>query len=60
LKEYIQDTSKKAGVENATVYGALVTKVYKEESQWHVTWTSLHEDSASKELVESQNSAVGS
>ncbi|OKP02507.1 Thiol-specific monooxygenase [Penicillium subrubescens] len=58
LKEYIQDTSKKAGVENATVYGALVTKVYKEESQWHVTWTSLHEDSASKELVESQNSAV--
>jgi hypothetical protein len=43
-----------------TIYGALVTKVYKDGSQWHVAWSSLHEDSKSKELVESQNSAVSS
>ncbi|KAF3384477.1 Thiol-specific monooxygenase [Penicillium rolfsii] len=58
LKDYIQDTSKKAGVDKATIYGASVTKIYKEGSQWHVAWSSLHEDLESEELVESQNSAI--
>ncbi|KAJ5371446.1 uncharacterized protein N7496_007538 [Penicillium cataractarum] len=58
LKDYIQDTSKKAGVDKATVYGALVTKVYKEGTQWHVSWNSLDEDSTSKDLVERQHSEI--
>ncbi|CEJ57997.1 hypothetical protein PMG11_06669 [Penicillium brasilianum] len=58
LKDYIQDTSKKAGVDNATIYGAQVTNVHKEGTRWHVSWSTLHEDSTSKDLVERQNSAT--
>lgn len=58
LKEYIQDTSKKVGVDDVTIYGALVTRVYKDESEWHVLWTSLEEDPSTGRLVENQKSAV--
>ncbi|KAJ5667012.1 hypothetical protein N7507_002876 [Penicillium longicatenatum] len=56
LKDYIQDTSNKSGVSNATIYGALVTKVYKQEQKWHVHWTSLNEDLQTASLVESHKS----
>ncbi|KAJ5982956.1 hypothetical protein N7481_005055 [Penicillium waksmanii] len=52
LKEYIQDTAKKAGVETATIYGALVT------SEWHVLWKSLHEDAQTGKLTEREESDI--
>ncbi|KAJ5894837.1 hypothetical protein N7495_006528 [Penicillium taxi] len=58
LLNYIQDTSKTAGVDAATIYGALVTKVYKEGSEWHVTWTTLHEDPETGNLTEKSESAI--
>lgn len=60
LKEYIQDTSKKTGVDDVTIYGALVKQVYKSGQGWHVHWTTLNEDSDTKRIVEQQNSAVSS
>lgn len=60
LKDYIQDTSKKAGVDDVTAYGALVTEVYKEGREWHVHWTSLHEDPESGNVIQQQESAVSS
>jgi hypothetical protein len=60
LKEYIQDTSNKAGVDDVTIYGALVTEVYKQGHEWHVHWTTLHEDSETGKLVEQQQFAVNS
>lgn len=58
LKEYIQDTANKIGVEDATIYGALVTDVYKKEQKWHVIWKSLHEDIQATKIIERENSAV--
>lgn len=58
LKDYIQDTSNKSGVSDVTVYGALVTKVHKQEQKWHVHWTSLKEDLQTGMLVESHKSLV--
>ncbi|KAJ5559155.1 Dimethylaniline monooxygenase N-oxide-forming [Penicillium sp. DV-2018c] len=55
IKEYIQDTSKKAGVEHVTKYGARVTRVHKDGSKWTVHWTTLSDDEG---LVESQESAM--
>ncbi len=58
LKEYIQDTAKKAGVEAATIYGALVTSVFKKEQKWHVLWKSLHEDAQTGRFAEREESDV--
>lgn len=57
LKDYIQDTAKKAGVEQITIYGALVTNVLKKADKWHVSWKSLHEDQTGK-LSEQEDSDV--
>ncbi|KAJ5690825.1 hypothetical protein N7462_005217 [Penicillium macrosclerotiorum] len=57
LKDYIQDTSKKAGVEAVTIYGALVTKVSKQEPDWEVAWSLLHNDPTTGEVVKQQRSA---
>ncbi|KAJ5902977.1 hypothetical protein N7504_005360 [Penicillium tannophilum] len=56
LKNYIQDTSYKSGVCDVTIYGARVTKVYKQEQKWHVDWTSLKEDLKTGNMVESRKS----
>ncbi|KAJ5751661.1 hypothetical protein N7520_008578 [Penicillium odoratum] len=56
LKNYIQDTSKETGVNDVTIYGALVTEIYKQDEQWHVHWTILEEDIHNGELVESHQS----
>lgn len=58
LKEYIQDTSSKAGVDNVTIFGALVTKVYKDGHGWHVHWSSLHEDPKEGKTSGREQSAV--
>ncbi|KAJ5120907.1 uncharacterized protein N7515_010295 [Penicillium bovifimosum] len=55
IKEYIQDTSKKAGVEDVTKYSARVTRVHKGGSKWTVHWTTLSDDQG---IVESQESAT--
>ncbi|KAJ5178633.1 uncharacterized protein N7500_001332 [Penicillium coprophilum] len=51
LKDYIQDTSNKAGVDDITKYGARVTRVYKDGPTWTVHWCTLSEghDSVDKE-----------
>lgn len=60
LKEYIQDTSKKTGVDDVTIHGALVEEVYKQGQEWHVHWTMLNEDPDTGHIVEQQESAVSS
>jgi ACS family pantothenate transporter-like MFS transporter len=56
LKDYIQDTSKKAGVNDVTKYGARVDRVHKDGSTWTVHWSTLSD--ADQDLVEKQESAV--
>lgn len=58
IKNYIQETSAKVGADNVTIFGALVTKAWKEGSRWHVNWTLLQEDVQSGDLVETQNTSV--
>ena len=58
LKEYIQDTARKAGVEDVTTYGALVTNIYKEEQEWNVHWKLLIEDTTTGKLIEKEESDV--
>ncbi|KAM3505174.1 hypothetical protein MY10362_003118 [Beauveria mimosiformis] len=43
IKRYIKETSARAGVDAVTIYGALVSEVWKEGSQWHIRWNSLGE-----------------
>ncbi|RHZ66725.1 putative FAD dependent oxidoreductase [Aspergillus thermomutatus] len=56
MKEYIQDTSKKAGVDGATIYGARVKKLRKEQDRWEVTWSTLREDERSEVVQEEEQS----
>lgn len=58
IKDYIQDTSKKAGVDDVTNFGSLVTRVHKDVGKWHLHWTLLHEDTESSDLVEEEKSDV--
>ncbi|KAJ5842129.1 hypothetical protein N7534_011959 [Penicillium rubens] len=55
LKEYIQDTSKKAGVDDITKFGARVNRVHKDGPTWTVHWTTLSED---QNPIESSGSAT--
>ncbi|KAJ5813178.1 hypothetical protein N7447_010201 [Penicillium robsamsonii] len=55
LKEYIQDTSNKAGVDDITKYGARVTRVHKDGPTWIVHWSTLGEG---QEPVENEESAT--
>ncbi|KXG52892.1 Dimethylaniline monooxygenase, N-oxide-forming [Penicillium griseofulvum] len=55
LKEYIQDTSTKAGVDDITKYGARVTRVYKDGPTWTVHWSTL---SNGQDPVEKNESAT--
>lgn len=58
MKEYIQDTAKKAGVDGVTIYGARVKKLRKQDGGWEVTWSTLHEDERSEVLQEQENGKV--
>ncbi|KAL4950731.1 major facilitator superfamily domain-containing protein [Aspergillus filifer] len=44
LAAYIQDTSRKTGVHDATVYGARVKNLEKRGESWEVTWSKLDGD----------------
>ena len=44
LAAYIQDTSVKTGVHDATVYGARVKNLEKKGQSWEVTWSKLDGD----------------
>ena len=57
LKDYIQDTSSKAGVDNITKFGARVTRVHKDGPTWTVHWTTLSEG---QDPVENGESEVSS
>lgn len=58
LLEYIQETSKRTGVDKVTEYGALVTKIYKQGQKWQLNWTSLLEDTQTGDFVETYHSSV--
>ncbi|KAJ5239039.1 hypothetical protein N7468_003658 [Penicillium chermesinum] len=58
LKDYIQDTAKKTGVEAHTLYGASVANVYKDGPKWHVAWKSLQEDPQADSLVEKEDTSA--
>ncbi|KAJ5256798.1 hypothetical protein N7478_012902 [Penicillium angulare] len=55
LKNYIQDTSKKSGAHDLTIYGALVTNIHKEGPKWHISWSSLSDDIETNSLVENNH-----
>ncbi|KAJ5083365.1 hypothetical protein N7456_012792 [Penicillium angulare] len=55
LQNYIQDTSKKSGAHDVTIYGALVTNLHKEGHKWHISWSSLSDDTQSDSLIESNH-----
>jgi hypothetical protein len=58
MKEYIQDTSKKAGVDGVTIYGARVQKLWKQDDRWEVTWSTLREDERSEIVQEEEHRSV--
>ncbi|GKZ29866.1 hypothetical protein AbraIFM66950_006827 [Aspergillus brasiliensis] len=57
MKEYIQDTSKKAGAESVTIYGARVTRVRKVDRKWDVTWATLKTNKLLGTLEEQEETA---
>ncbi|PWY81657.1 pantothenate transporter [Aspergillus sclerotioniger CBS 115572] len=58
MKEYIQDTSKKAGADSVTLYGARVNRLRKDEQKWHVTWSTLTENDQPGRLEGREESAI--
>lgn len=58
LKDYIQDTSRKTGVDSVTNYGAQVTNIQKEGNEWHVSWASLQDDQHTEDLTTTTHSQV--
>jgi hypothetical protein len=50
LKEYIQDTAKKTGVDELTIYGANVTNLKKAGDEWVLTYSTLRKDSLNDEV----------
>ncbi|KAL5355533.1 hypothetical protein BJX96DRAFT_170761 [Aspergillus floccosus] len=55
MKEYIQTISQSTGVEDATVYGARVTDVYKKGDSWKVHWTVLQDRSGVVEKYQDES-----
>jgi hypothetical protein len=58
MKEYIQDTSQKAGVDGVTMYGARVKKLRKQDDRWEVTWSTLREEEGSEAVQEEEHNDV--
>jgi ACS family pantothenate transporter-like MFS transporter len=57
MKEYIQDTSRKTGVDDITIYGARVKNLIKQGDSWQVTWSRLEQ--YDDELKEQERKTVG-
>ncbi|KAF7157595.1 hypothetical protein CNMCM5623_001969 [Aspergillus felis] len=58
MKEYIQDTSKEAGVDGITIYGARVKKLRKQDDRWEVTWSTLREEDGSEVVQEEEHNEM--
>ena len=58
LRDYIQDTSRKCGVDEVTIYGARVVNVRKDGSAWQVTWSTIYEDPVTKRVEKSYKTSV--
>ncbi|GAB1317653.1 Flavin-containing monooxygenase FMO GS-OX-like 4 [Madurella fahalii] len=58
IKNYIQETSAKVGVDDVTIFGALVTNAWKEGSRWCVNWTLLQEDVQNGDLIGTHNTST--
>jgi hypothetical protein len=57
MKEYIQDTSRKTGVDDITIYGARVKNLSKQGDSWQVTWSRLEQQD--DKLKEQERKTVG-
>lgn len=57
MKEYIQDTSRKTGVDDITIYGARVKNLTKQGDSWQITWSRLEQQD--DELKEQERKTVG-
>lgn len=58
IREYVQGTAAKVGANDVTIFGALVTKVWKEELTWSLAWTLLQEDATTGDLCETHHTSV--
>jgi hypothetical protein len=58
LKEYIQDTAKRTGVEELTIFGANVSKLRKTGNEWIVTYSTLRKDSLNEVVRDHERSLV--
>lgn len=52
MRDYIQDTSRKTGVHDITVYGARVKNISKQAETWEVTWSRLEQENNNVKEVE--------
>ena len=52
LKEYIQETSKKAGVDDLAIYGAKVTEVKKVNEKWDLRYETLKREGGEVKVEE--------
>ncbi|GMG02505.1 unnamed protein product [Aspergillus oryzae var. brunneus] len=58
IKEYIQDTSRKARVDDVTIYGARVKDLRKRGDKWEVFWSTVGENDQSDMVVELEEISV--
>jgi hypothetical protein len=58
LKDYIQETSKKNGVDSLTIYGARVTDLRKGATDWDLRFSTLRRDSLNGKVEEQERSLV--
>lgn len=58
IRDYIQDTSRKARVDDVTIYGARVKDLRKSGDKWEVVWSIVHENEQSDTVVELEEISV--
>lgn len=58
LKDYIQETSRKNGVDSLTIFGARVTDLRKGARDWDLRFTTLRRDSLNSKVEEQERSLV--
>lgn len=59
IKGYIQETSEKTGADAVTVYGALVSRIWKVDSEWRVQWALFRENDHEVKTAGKENVSVG-
>jgi hypothetical protein len=58
LKDYIQETSRKNGVDSLTIFGARVTDLRKNATEWNLTFSTLRRDTLNDKVEEQERSRV--